>query len=113
MPADTIRRTGAVGRDSPAAGNGTEVGAPEPDRTYANEDIDAALGSCDFLVIACPLTDETRGLINAGRLARMKAGAVVINVWTRYLEPGGPEVRPSAHPFHGLDNVIMTPHAAA
>lgn len=37
------------------------------------------------------------------------AGAV-IDVWYRYADPGGEPVRPSRHPFHDLDNVVMTPH---
>ena len=69
----------AIRRTAPA-GNGTEAGDPKPDQTYAIEDVDTALAKCAFLVIACPLTEQTRGLIDAGRLARMKADSVVINV---------------------------------
>lgn len=42
--------------------------------------LDDALPLADFLVLACPLTDETRGLIDAGRLARLKPGARLVNV---------------------------------
>lgn len=35
---------------------------------------------CDFLVLCCPLTDETRGLLHAGLIARMKRGAGVVNM---------------------------------
>lgn len=35
---------------------------------------------CDFLLLCCPLTDETRGLLNAGLMTRMKAGAAVVNM---------------------------------
>jgi phosphoglycerate dehydrogenase-like enzyme len=117
-----------------------ESGEIAPDAIYHIDDLDDALAQCDFLVVACPLTDATRGMIDAGRFKRMKPSAVVINVgrarvideealfsalsndtiggavldvWTRYPEPGGPDVRPSPHPFHELDNVIMTPHASA
>ncbi len=37
------------------------------------------LGRVDVLSLHCPLTDETRGLVDAGALARMKADALVIN----------------------------------
>ena len=37
------------------------------------------LSRADFLVLCLPLTDETRGLINAQRLAAMKPGAILIN----------------------------------
>ncbi len=41
-------------------------------------------------------------------LAHDAIGGAMLDVWTRYPEPGGPDVRPSAYPFHELDNVIMT-----
>lgn len=99
-----------------------------------------ALAEADFVVLACPLTPRTEGLIDRHRLAEMKRDAVLINVararvvdeddlfaalsekviggavldvWYRYPPPGEDEARPSRHPFHKLDNVIMTPHASA
>ena len=43
----------------------------------------------------------------------MVIGGAVLDVWYRYPPPGEDEARPSRHPFHMLDNVIMTPHASA
>ena len=34
---------------------------------------------CDYLTVHTPLTDETRGIINAERIARMKKGVRIIN----------------------------------
>ena len=34
----------------------------------------------------------------------------MIDTWYRYPSAEQPEVRPSRHPFHELDNVVMTPH---
>ena len=42
-------------------------------------DVDALVERCDYLTVHTPLTDETRSLINAERLARMKPGARIIN----------------------------------
>ena len=42
--------------------------------------LDARLPECDFVLIACPLNAETRGLVDARRLALMKRCAVLINV---------------------------------
>ena len=50
------------------------------DRVYSNQDLDLALGQMDFVVILTPLTQETRGLFDAGRLAACKPGAYLINI---------------------------------
>lgn len=42
--------------------------------------LDEALSGADIVVLSLPLTDETRGLINADRLAAMKDDAVLVNV---------------------------------
>jgi len=42
--------------------------------------LDALCAASDVLVVCCPLTPETRGTINAARLAAMKPGAALINV---------------------------------
>jgi phosphoglycerate dehydrogenase-like enzyme len=102
-------------------------------------ELDARLPECDFLLIACPLTEETRGLVDARRLALMKRSAVLINVargdivaedalyaalrdkviagavldtWYVYPSAAAPNPHPSRQPFHELGNVIMTPHAS-
>jgi phosphoglycerate dehydrogenase-like enzyme len=43
-------------------------------------ELDRLLGESDFVVICCQWTPETTGLINADRLAAMKAGSVLVNV---------------------------------
>ena len=99
--------------------------------------LDELLGVSDFVLVACDLNAETRGLIDAGRLARMKPDGVIINVargriidqaalyaalkerriggavidvWYNYNEPGKPEAWPSDFPFQELDNVICSAH---
>jgi phosphoglycerate dehydrogenase-like enzyme len=44
------------------------------------EALDAALPSADAVVLCLPLTDETRGLFHAERIARLSPAAMVINV---------------------------------
>lgn len=97
------------------------------------------LSAADFVVLALPLDPSTSGIIGAAQLAGMKAGGVIINVargalideralfdacrdrriggaiidtWYRYPPQGQAQGRPSAFPFHELDNVIMTPHGS-
>jgi phosphoglycerate dehydrogenase-like enzyme len=102
------------------------------------EDLDWLLAEADFVVIATPLTPETRELFDASRLRRMKRTAYLINParaeicaerdlylalrdrviagaaldpWWHY--PKTDEVvAPSAYPFQELENVVMTPHAS-
>jgi phosphoglycerate dehydrogenase-like enzyme len=96
------------------------------------------LQKADFLVVAAPLTEETRGLLDAQALDLMKPTAYVINVargpivderalyralvenriagaaidtWYQYPGSDG-QALPATQPFHTLDNVIMTPHTS-
>ncbi len=50
------------------------------ERVISDEDIDAALPEADYVVVAAPLTQRTRGMFDAKRFARMKPGARFINV---------------------------------
>ena len=42
-------------------------------------DIDEIVQQCDYLTVHTPLSDDTRGLINAERIAKMKPGVRIIN----------------------------------
>ena len=110
---------------------------PELEWLGTVERLDELLALSDFVLVACDLNDATRGLIDAGRLARMKPTGVIINVargriideaalyaalkerriggavidvWYNYNQPGKPEVRPANHAFQELDNVICSAH---
>lgn len=50
------------------------------DEIHAFADLVEQLPHADFVVLACPLTDETRHLIGAAALARMKPSAALVNV---------------------------------
>jgi glyoxylate/hydroxypyruvate reductase A len=50
-------------------------------KSFAGDDeLPQFLAQCDYCVCVLPLTDETRGILNAGTFARMPEGAWVINV---------------------------------
>ena len=94
--------------------------------------LDELVAQSDFVVLACPLTPETKHLFNAARLGAMKREAWLINVGR------GPVVDETAlidalhekriagamldvyeyyriepgHPLFALNNVILTPHLA-
>lgn len=46
---------------------------------YVKSGLDELFAESDVVSLHCPLTDSTRGLVNAERLSKMKPGAVVIN----------------------------------
>ncbi|WP_237215577.1 2-hydroxyacid dehydrogenase [Falsiroseomonas oryziterrae] len=86
-----------------------------------------------ILVCLLPLTPETRGIVNAGLLARLPRGAFVINgargghvvdadllaaldsgqVAAAALDVFQPEPLPPEHPYWSHPRVVMTPHAAS
>ncbi|TBA13442.1 dehydrogenase (plasmid) [Rhizobium ruizarguesonis] len=94
--------------------------------------IDELVATADIVVLCCPLTPETTGLLNAGRIGRMKPAAVLVNVSRgpviddaaliealRDCRIGGAALDvfatqplPLDHPYFGFDNVIVTPHLA-
>jgi len=103
--------------------------APDGVRAMALSDL---LAVSDVVALCCPLTEETRGLIDGAALAAMKPGAVLVNVARGPVvvegalvdalhtgRLGGAAVDvfdtqplPADHPFFGLPNVILTPHMA-
>ena len=86
----------------------------------------------DYVVVAAPLTRETRGLVGAPEITAMKSTAVLVNVGrgpvvdegalVAALEHGrirgaaldvfATEPLPAEHPFYRLDNVLLSPHCA-
>jgi len=100
--------------------------------TLAYEDIARYAGRLDWVVLACPLTDRTRGWISGDVLAALKPTAHLINVARgeivdqaalvqalqqkrlagAYLDVFDREPLDPDSPLWSLDNVIVTPHAA-
>ncbi|HYZ31556.1 MAG TPA: NAD(P)-dependent oxidoreductase [Crenalkalicoccus sp.] len=97
----------------------------------APADLPGLFAESDYVTLACPLTEATRGLASAAMLARMKRGAWLLNVsrgavveedaLVAALRQGRIgaaldvyAVQPLApdHPLRSLPNVLLTPHAA-
>jgi len=102
------------------------------------KDLEKVIKESDFIVVAVPLTQETKGLIGEKELKLMKGkylinisrGAVIdeealfkslkegnlagaaIDTWYQYPTSEQRKVFPSKYDFHKLDNIVMSPHTA-
>jgi phosphoglycerate dehydrogenase-like enzyme len=105
---------------------------PFVDESFAPANLNQMLAASDYVLLAAPLTDETRGMIGAPQIAAMKSTAVLINVGRgavvdelaliQALETGiirgaaldvfAVEPLPAGHPFYKMENVLLSPHTA-
>ncbi|WND34937.1 2-hydroxyacid dehydrogenase [Streptomyces sp. BB1-1-1] len=93
-------------------------------------ELPALLPEADVVVVSTPLTEATRGLVNADFLARMKDGALLVNVargpvvdtkallaelesgrLTAALDVTDPEPLPPGHPLWHAPGIVISPHA--
>ena len=79
-------------------------------------DLETVLKNSDYVSLHCPLTPQTKHMINKETLALMKPTAFLINTSRGALIAGaGLDVQESEppkadNPLYTLDNVILTPH---
>lgn len=103
------------------------------DEAHPAADLHGLLARADALVVTLPLTDETRGMIDAAALAQMKPSAIVVNagrgsvidepalvealrerrVAGAALDVFATEPLPTDSPLWDLPNVLISPHTAA
>jgi phosphoglycerate dehydrogenase-like enzyme len=97
---------------------------------YDGRDVHDALSRSDYVVLACPLTETTRGLLDREAFLTLPPSAVVVHVsrgavvdtdallWAlregsirgAALDVTDPEPLPPTHPLWGFENVLVTPH---
>lgn len=143
----TILGTGAIGRQTAKMLSIFEADITGYKKTHQSGEVpegfariasslEDAVKGADILIVAVPLTDETRGLVNKNILNLMKGGVLLniargpvvdekalydsltdgtlkgacIDVWYTYPESGSKIKAPGNFPFHKLPNVIMSPH---
>jgi len=135
---------GGIGREVAQRGKGFGMrvlatrrsAAPPPsfvDRQGTPDDLHAFLRESDVVVLCVPLTEETRGMIDAAELALLKPGSYLINIargpvvdtdaLVDALQSGrlagagldvtDPEPLPAEHVLWTMDNVVVTPHVSS
>jgi phosphoglycerate dehydrogenase-like enzyme len=102
------------------------------DAFYTFPQLRDMLAASDYVLLATPITTETRGMIGAAEIAAMKPSSVLINVGRgavvdeaaliQALQAGKirgaaldvftVEPLPAGHPFYGMANVLVSPHTA-
>jgi phosphoglycerate dehydrogenase-like enzyme len=109
-----------------------EADSPHVHEIHRTAELNDCLPETDAIVIAAPLTDETRGLIDAAAIARCKPGTILVNVGRggvvdeeamidalrsgrlagAALEVFAREPLPADSPLWDLPNVLVSPHTA-
>jgi phosphoglycerate dehydrogenase-like enzyme len=107
-------------------------GDPAPDEMLPPERLTDLMALSDDVVVATPLTPDTRGLIGEREIRAMKPSGVLINVGRGSVVQERPlvdalrsrairgaaldvfdtEPLPPGHPFFTLDNLLLSPHSA-
>jgi phosphoglycerate dehydrogenase-like enzyme len=122
--------------------SGTSPNASLVDSITSMKKMQSFVQEADFIILSLPLTHESRGLFDDEVISWMKSSSILVNisrgeivdeaalfralkekrilgagldVWWNYPQWGKPEMKmPSLnHPYHELDNVVMSPHRAA
>lgn len=109
-----------------------DIQLPGASATKTFDYLDDELSDADFVVLAAALTDNTRHLIDARRLAIMKQTAYLVNIARgpmvvtdaliqalgreeiagAALDVTDPEPLPDGHPLWDTKNILITPHTA-
>jgi phosphoglycerate dehydrogenase-like enzyme len=102
-------------------------------RSDGGTPLDELLARSDFVTLHCPLTPQTRGLIGAAALARMKDTAILVNtargrivdtqalidalrdgqIAAAALDVTDPEPLPGDHPLLDSPNLLVVPHVGS
>jgi phosphoglycerate dehydrogenase-like enzyme len=108
------------------------VNDPNVDKIVPSAQIDDLMAASDYVLVAAPLTPDTRGLVGEAQIAVMKPTAVIINVGRgavidevaleaalktgrirgAALDVFSLEPLPINHSFYRLKNVLLSPHTA-
>lgn len=120
----------AAGLSVAGAGRTARDGDPDFGRVHASADLPGLVGAVDYVVLAAPLTEATKGMIDAEMLARFDPAAYLINVGRgalvvqddliaalaagriagAALDVFETEPLPESSPLWDMPNVLISPH---
>jgi phosphoglycerate dehydrogenase-like enzyme len=130
-------RAKAFGMRVLVANRSPVAASPLVDMYYGLDALQEFMGAADAIVVSLPLSDQTKGIVDARALATMRPDAIILNVgrgpvideaalydalesrriggaiidtWYNYPSAPGTTALPGKLPFHALPNLIMTPH---
>ncbi len=127
---ETARLLSAVGINVQGVGRVARESDPDFGLVHASGDLARAVADAHYLVLVAPLTEQTRGMLDASVLAAMRSDARVINVGrgellvtadlVRALRDGQiagaaldvfeEEPLPADHPLWSMDTVLISAH---
>lgn len=138
---EVARRASAFGMNVQVVNrSAVRAGLEFTSQTHLMDQLGSVVGMADYVVIACPLTEETRDLIDAELLSKMQRHSVLINVsragiidqkalyralcddrlggavldvWWHYPATDTDKPAPFDYPFDSLPNVRLTAHSSA
>lgn len=124
-------RLRAFGTEVLAVRHSPEKGGPADEVVgYDPGEVHGCFARSDYVVLACPLTDTTRGLVDAQAFRTLPPDACIVNVARgpvvdtealvaalrgnfirgAVLDVTDPEPLPDDHPLWGMEEVLITPH---
>jgi len=112
--------------------NQEEVKVPGANEVFGLSNLGQKISDADLVIVACALTEKTRGLFDFELFSKMKSTAFLVNVargpivntddLLTALDQGllagaavdvtDPEPLPDGHPMFGRNDLIVTPHTA-
>jgi len=127
-----VERLAGFGVETIGVRHTPEKGGPTDELLGFEDDLHAAYARTDYLVLACPLTETTRGLVDESAFRTLPPEAVLVNVARgavvdtdalvaaiqrqgirgAALDVTDPEPLPEDHPLWTFGNVLVTPHNA-
>ena len=127
-----VERLSPFGVETVGVRYSPEKGGPTDEVLGYDDDLHAAYARSDYLVLTCPLTERTEGMIDGSAFETLPPDSVLVNVARgpvvdtddlvealrgqlvggAVLDVTDPEPLPEDHPLWTLSNVRITPHNA-